>query len=68
MTVGAKQASEVFSAIDWKAAADQMYAKGYSLVPRVLSREICDAFIANYAKLNYRKTVVMERHRFGIGE
>ncbi|HQZ97650.1 MAG TPA: 2OG-Fe(II) oxygenase [Pyrinomonadaceae bacterium] len=68
MTVGAKQASEVFSAIDWKAAADQMNAKGYSLVPRVLSREICDAFIANYAKLNYRKTVVMERHRFGIGE
>lgn len=68
MSVGTKQASEIFSSIDWNGVSDQMNAKGYAQIPRVLNREICDGFIANYGHANYRKTVVMERHRFGLGE
>ena len=68
MIARAKQTSEMFSSIDWNGVSEQMNAKGYALIPRVLSREICDELIANYDHANYRKTVVMERHRFGLGE
>lgn len=68
MSVGTKKASEIFSSIDWNGVSNQMNAKEYALIPRLLSREICDQFIAKYGNANYRKTVVMERHRFGFGE
>ena len=68
MSVGAKLGAKIFSSIDWSAVSDHMHEKGYALVPAVLSREICDKFIANYHGSHYRKTVVMERHRFGLGE
>lgn len=68
MSVGAKLGAEIFSAIDWIEVSDQMHEKGYALVPAVLRREICDEFITNYHGSHYRKTVVMERHRFGLGE
>jgi hypothetical protein len=45
-----------------------MHEKGYAFVSRMLPNEYCDEFIRNYDHFNYRKTVVMERHRFGLGE
>jgi hypothetical protein len=45
-----------------------MHKKGYTVVPRVLPDKYCEEFIENYDNLDYRKTVVMERHRFGLGE
>ena len=68
MSVGTRLTSEIFSSCDWHSVGEQMDAKGFALMPQVLDREICDEFIANYDDLNYRKTVVMERHRFGQGE
>lgn len=55
--------------LDWGSLTNDMEKKGFACASNVLSYEICDEFIANYenAKL-YRKTVVMERHRFGLGE
>jgi len=46
-----------------------MHAKGYAHVPGLLSAVDCDRIIANYdeSKL-YRKTITMERYRFGLGE
>ena len=45
-----------------------MHEKGFALIPGVMPSKQCDEFIKNYDKPNYRKTVVMERHRFGLGE
>jgi len=68
MIARVKQAPEIFCAIDWNQVSDQMNAKGFALITGVLSREICDQFIADYDRSHYRKTVIMERHRFGLGE
>lgn len=68
MKTAATKTSDIFSAIDWQGVADQINSKGFALIPRLLSRGICDEFVANYDNGNYRKTVVMERHRFGLGE
>lgn len=68
MDAGIKNARGIFSSIDWEQVAGEMNSNGYCLISDVLSRETCDEFIANYSQGNYRKTVVMERHRFGLGE
>jgi len=46
-----------------------MHAKGYAQVPGLLSANECDSLIANYDEPKfYRKTITMERFRFGLGE
>lgn len=58
-----------FSAIDWQTVTAEMNEKGFSIVPKLLSNEQCEELIQNYGNQKiYRKTVVMERHRFGLGE
>lgn len=57
------------SAIDWQTITEEMNEKGYAIVPGLLSNEQCKELIKNYGKANlYRKTVGMERYRFGLGE
>lgn len=56
-------------AIDWEDVREQMNHKGFTIVSKFLTNEECDSFKENYSKPNlYRKTVIMERHRFGLGE
>jgi hypothetical protein len=46
-----------------------MHKKGYSHLERILPSEYCDEFVASYDRADiYRKTVTMERRRFGLGE
>lgn len=46
-----------------------MNAKGYSLVPRFLNDQYCKERIDEYGNEDiYRKTIIMERHSFGLGE
>lgn len=46
-----------------------MNEKGYALIPRILPASLCDELISYYLRTEYyRKTVVMERYRFGLGE
>ncbi|MEJ7694777.1 2OG-Fe(II) oxygenase [Daejeonella sp.] len=53
----------------WNSVQDEMNVKGYSLLPKFISPEQCDDLVANYENPEiYRKTVVMERYRFGRGE
>lgn len=54
---------------DWKSITEDMHQKGYAVLPGLLTEEQCEALKADYdnPKL-YRKTVVMARHRFGLGE
>ena len=54
---------------DWKAIASEMHQKGFSIIRNVLTDEQCKELIGNYNHPNaYRKTIVMERYRFGSGE
>lgn len=60
---------EKISAIDWQQLAVEMHENGYVVVPNFLSIEQCENLIGQYGNPNgYRKTVVMERYRFGLGE
>jgi hypothetical protein len=54
---------------DWDSISNNLNDKGYAVIKDVLTKEECDKLIEDYnASDNYRKTVVMERYRFGIGE
>lgn len=55
--------------IDWSRVAEDMHAKGYAHVPGVLTAEACRQLIDAYDEPRlYRKTITMERYRFGLGE
>lgn len=61
--------SEEISGIDWQRVAEELNEKGYALVSRFLPVQYCDELIGEYDNSNlYRKTITMERHRFGLGE
>jgi len=68
MSTSAKASPGIFSAIDWASVATSMHANGYAIIPEVLNGPQCDQFIAAYDGPGFRKTVIMERHRFGAGE
>lgn len=54
---------------DWQQVANHMHEQGYAIVPKVLTRTECDELITAYHAGNtYRKTISMERYRFGAGE
>jgi hypothetical protein len=55
--------------VDWQVVTGQMNEKGYALVSRFLPSQSCDELISNYNNSDlYRKTIIMERHSFGLGE
>jgi hypothetical protein len=57
------------SALDWDVIAEEMNEKGYAIAPHILSDQQCNELINGYNNPgDYRKTVVMERYRFGLGE
>ncbi len=57
------------SAINWELITSEMNDKGYALVPGLLPDQHCEELIKEYHNPgSYRKTVVMERYRFGLGE
>jgi uncharacterized protein len=54
---------------DWTEITNDLHDKGYASIPRLLDESECDVLKRNYQSPNaYRKTVVMERYRFGLGE
>lgn len=55
--------------IDWYKVSENLNDTGYALLSNILAPEDCDQFINQYhAAQFYRKTIVMERYRFGLGE
>lgn len=57
------------TAIDWQSVTESLNEKGYAIIPKILLAEQCNELIQAYNNENlYRKTVVMERYRFGLGE
>lgn len=60
---------EKINAIDWNVITDDMHKNGFAVLPNLLSDQQCEALKAAYNNPTaYRKTVVMERYRFGLGE
>jgi len=54
---------------DWQTATDSLHNKGFALLHDMLEPAACDALISGYGDENlYRKTITMERYRFGLGE
>lgn len=55
--------------LQWSSIAESLNEKGYAVIPQFFTPDQCDA-VANLYNVPslYRKTVVMERHRFGQGE
>ena len=54
---------------DWPAITKELHDRGFVIVRDVLSKKECDALITGYNTDNtYRKTISMERYRFGQGE
>jgi hypothetical protein len=61
--------SETLLSADWTAIKDDLNTHGYAILPGVISPGQCEDLIRNYENPEmYRKTVVMERYRFGLGE
>ncbi|WP_046244669.1 2OG-Fe(II) oxygenase [Hymenobacter terrenus] len=55
--------------LPWAAITTALDGQGYAEVPGVLTAAECDWLVAGYASAAlYRKTIVMERYRFGLGE
>lgn len=55
--------------LNWDEIKQTLHDKGFVRVKKVLNDEECSTLIENYTNANhYRKTIVMERYRFGIGE
>lgn len=55
--------------LQWSCIAESLNNKGYAIIPEFFTAEECDSLANLYDNPTlYRKTVVMERHRFGLGE
>jgi len=64
-----KDTEEKLSSVDWERVTEEMNAKGYAIIPDVISNEQCEQLVNNYSSTaQYRKTITMERYRFGSGE
>jgi len=57
------------NSLDWDAAAASLHENGYALIPQVLDIKECHQLSGAYNDPGlYRKTITMERYRFGKGE
>lgn len=60
---------EHLQAKNWNEITEQINGSGFVIVKDVMSPTQCESLVALYDAENiYRKTVVMERYRFGMGE
>ena len=56
-------------AANWSQITEAMHQNGYAIIPGLLSNDHSEGRKENYNNSNLcRKTVVMERYRFGLGE
>lgn len=55
--------------VNWNDIASNLNSRGYAIIPNILSQLECKKLVDGYSNpLGYRKIVVMERYRFGLGE
>ncbi|WP_229261670.1 2OG-Fe(II) oxygenase, partial [Duganella margarita] len=55
--------------LDWQSITDELNARGYAILPGLLTADECAATAAQYAQPQlFRSRVVMSQHGFGSGE
>ena len=55
--------------LPWTQVHDSLNRRGFATISSMIDSARCDELISRYSEEHlYRKTVVMERHRFGLGE
>ncbi|OFY50356.1 MAG: prolyl 4-hydroxylase subunit alpha [Bacteroidetes bacterium GWF2_41_31] len=60
---------EKIASINWQNIVEEMHENGFAIIPKLLSNDQCTELINGYNNSNtFKKTVVMERYRFGLGE
>ena len=60
---------ERLESVEWTSVSAQLHVKGYAHVPALLDAAACDQISSRYDETSlYRKTISMERYRFGLGE
>ncbi|MDJ1481116.1 2OG-Fe(II) oxygenase [Cytophagaceae bacterium YF14B1] len=60
---------EKIDALNWQSITTEMNEKGFACLSALLSETQCEELIQQYDNPSlYRKTVIMERYRFGLGE
>lgn len=60
--------SDRIAGINWEQITRTLHDKGFVIVKGILNKQECDTLIDNYDTDNYRKTVNMDRYRYGSGE
>jgi len=61
--------TDKINSLDWNTITEDMHSQGYALASEILTSNQCKEIIHLYENQDlFRKTVVMERHRFGKGE
>jgi uncharacterized protein len=56
-------------ALDWNNAEQSLSARGYAVTAPILTPTECDSIVALYRDATrFRSHVIMERHRFGVGD
>lgn len=61
--------TERINSLNWEAIAESLNETGYAVAGNVLTDAACDELIRQYSDNElYRKTVVMERFQYGLGE
>lgn len=64
-----KNIQSKIASLNWDSITESMHENGFAIIPKLLDNNQCEILKADYSNLNlYRKTVVMERYRFGLGE
>lgn len=54
---------------NWDKATNELHDQGHTTLKNMLTKKECDQLIQAYqADHTYRKTITMERYRFGLGE
>ena len=55
--------------LDWPAAHESLSARGYAVAAPILTPDECHSIVALYTdEAHFRSHVIMERHRFGVGD
>jgi hypothetical protein len=68
-SAAAQSVAERINGLDWTAAEQALSERGYAITAPILSREECASLVALYRDTRrFRRHILMERYRFGIGD
>ena len=66
---GTPSIAERIDALDWESAVASLSQRGYAVTTPILSPEECGSLATMYSDdSRFRSQIMMERHRFGVGD